>query len=124
MTGIKAAAATIVFGALLAASLLPWAAPVHAAPVRTGGAACALAKAHVSAQRRFPVSRIASCETISAVGSPRGFYVLALYGWCREDVCGSTNMGWFAVHKATGRVFEWDVGEQKLGPPISPKRRG
>jgi len=27
-------------------------------------------------------------------------------------------MGWFAVQKATGRVFEWDVAEQKLGLPV------
>jgi hypothetical protein len=27
-------------------------------------------------------------------------------------------MGWFAVQKATGRVFEWDVAELRLGPPV------
>jgi hypothetical protein len=121
MTGIKVAARIMLFGALFAASELPWAAPVHASPIRTARAACALAKARVAAQRRFPVSRIARCETHRAVDSPRGYYVLALYGWCREDVCGSTNMGWFAVQKATGRLFYWDVGEQKVGPPFAPR---
>jgi len=27
-------------------------------------------------------------------------------------------MGWFAVDKRTGRVFEWDVTDMKLGKPI------
>jgi hypothetical protein len=33
-------------------------------------------------------------------------------------MCGSTLIGWYAVEKASGRVFEWHVGEWKLGPPI------
>jgi hypothetical protein len=119
MNGIKAAAAMA--GALLATSMTLWPAPVHAAPVETARAACALAKAQVSAQRRISVSRIASCATIRAVDSPRGFYVLALYGWCRENICGSTNMGWFAVEKASGRVFDWDAGEQEVGRPIASR---
>jgi hypothetical protein len=28
-------------------------------------------------------------------------------------------MGWFAVEKETGRVFEWDMAEEKLGPSIA-----
>ena len=50
------------------------------------------------------------------------YYVLALHS--RRDCDGicSTNMGWFAVEKATGRVFNWDVAEWKLGPPIEVHR--
>jgi hypothetical protein len=119
MNGIKAAATMT--GALLAANMALWPAAVQAAPVRSAEAACALAKARVSAQRRFPVSRILSCETLRAADSPRGFYILALYGWCREDICGSTNMGWFAVQKRTGRLFEWNVGEQKVASRIASR---
>ena len=117
MPGIKAAATAMVFEALLGAG----AAPVQAAPVSTEEAACAVAKAAVSAQRRFPVSRIRLCDTIDPVHSPRGFYVLGLHGWCREEICGSTLMGWFAVQKATGRLFEWNVAENKLGPPVASR---
>ena len=106
------------FGALLIAGAMPGAAPVQASPVRTQDAACAVAKATVSARRRFPVSRIALCDMSDAVHRPRGFYVVGLHGWCREEICGSTLMGWFAVQKATGRVLQWDVAENKLGPPI------
>ena len=121
MNGVKAAATMMVPGALLAASMTAWAPPVQAARAQTTERACALAKARVSAVRHFPVLAIRSCETISATDSPEGYYVLALHGFCREDLCGSTLMGWFAVQKSTGRLFEWDVGEWRLGPPINQR---
>lgn len=121
MPRIKAAATAMVFGALLVAGGMACAAPFQARPVRTDDAACAVAKAGVSAQRRSPVSRIALCDTIDPLHSPRGFYVLGLYGWCREEICGSTLMGWFAVHTDTGRVFDWNMAENKLGPPIASR---
>jgi hypothetical protein len=31
-------------------------------------------------------------------------------------------MGWFAVDKRTGRVFDWDVAEMKLGQSIQARR--
>jgi hypothetical protein len=117
MTGSPTAIRIIGLTAPLAALLL-WTAPAQAAPVRTGRAACALAKARVAARLRRAPSSIPGCETIRAVDSPRGFYVLALRGRCREPVCGSTLIGWYAVHKRTGRVFEWDVAELRLGPRI------
>jgi hypothetical protein len=119
MNGIKAAETMIVPGALLAASMTAWAPPVQAARVQTTERACAQAKARVSAVRHFPVSAIRSCDTISATDIPEGYYVLALHGFCREEICGSTLMGWFAVQKATGCVFEWDVADWRLGPSIS-----
>ena len=107
---------------LLIASALPSPAPANAGPVNTADAACTLATARASARYHFPVSEIAFCDIIPEADSPTGYYVLALHG--RRPDCGgicSTNMGWFAVQKATGRVFDWDVGEQKLGPSIQPR---
>lgn len=107
---------------LLAASAFLWALPAGAAPVKTAKAACTLAKARAAALGRFPVSAIAFCDIIPADSSPNGYYVMALHG---RRHCGgicSTNMGWFAVEKATGRLFEWDVGEQKLGPLVTANR--
>src|SRR5688572_14315968 len=87
------------------------AAPAEARPVNNAEAACRVAKARVGARDRFPVSRVGFCDIIPAAHSPRGYYVLALHSTRRCDYICSTNMGWFAVQKSSGRVFEWDVGE-------------
>jgi len=120
MIGITAAARSVGPAAPLAAMLL-WAASAQAAPVASGGAACALAKAHAALHLRRTRASIADCETVRAGASPRGYYVLALRGSCREPICGSTLIGWFAVQKRTGRVFEWDVAESRLGAPLGPR---
>jgi hypothetical protein len=119
----SAAAFTNIATLLLAAGLLPWAAPLDAAaPVRSAKAACERVKARVSAVKHFPRSIVAFCDPVGAADSPTHFYVLALHSnrHC-EGIC-STNMGWFAVEKKTGRVFEWDVAEMKLGQPVKPHR--
>lgn len=86
--------------------------------VNSKSAACSIAKNRVSAKRRFPLSKVASCDVLSAENSPRGFYVLALHSIRKCSGICSTNMGWFAVEKATAQVFEWDVTEQKIGPLV------
>jgi hypothetical protein len=115
----KLTASIKVAALLLATHAPPLAARMNAAPVKTEETACVFVKDRVSAQRHFPVSAIAFCDIIPAESSPRDYYVLALHS--RRDCDGicSTNMGWFAVQKATGRVFEWDVAEDKLGPPVN-----
>lgn len=32
----------------------------------------------------------------------------------------STLLGWFAVERATGRVFDWDVVDDRLGVGLRP----
>lgn len=114
------AASTKMAALLLVVGSLQFAARVDAAPVRTEKAACERVKTRVSAARHFPMSTIAFCDMVGTVDSPRGFYVLALHSNRRcEGIC-STNMGWFAVEKRTGRVLEWDVAEDRLGQPIKP----
>jgi hypothetical protein len=100
------------------AAMLFWAPSAQAAPVRSGEAACALAETRVAAHLHRARPRIAGCETILSTHTSRGFYTLGLHGRCRETVCGSTLVGWYAVGKRTGRVFEWDVAEWRLGLPI------
>jgi hypothetical protein len=74
-------------------------------------------KDRVSATGHFPISIIAFCDVIPEGSSPVGYYVFALHSKrACEGIC-SSNMGWFAVQKTTGRIFEWDV-EGKLGPPL------
>ena len=108
--------------ALFVAATLLIAVAAKAGPVRTEQAACNLVKARVAARGDFPLRRIAFCDVIPRASSPASFYVLALHS---NRECGgicSTNMGWFAVQRATGRVFEWDVAEDRLGPTISAGR--
>ena len=107
---------------LFAMGLLSPTAPLDAAPVRTANAACERVKTRVSAVEHFPVSVIAFCDTTAVADSPNGFYLLALHSNRKCDGICSTNMGWFAVEKRTGRVFEWDVAEMKLGKPVRPHR--
>lgn len=77
-----------------------------------------MATDRVTRQRGLPASHVASCDAIVPKDAPHEYYVMALRAHCREAVCGSTNMGWFAVRKTTGEAFEWDVAEGKLGSPI------
>lgn len=111
---------------LLAASLLQWPAPAGAASVTTEKAACKLTKVRVAARDHFPVSALSFCDFIVPEAQPKGFYVLGLHGKrydCGDDVCGSTLMGWFAVQRTTGQVFEWDDAEDKPGQEVQLRRR-
>jgi hypothetical protein len=120
MEVVRSLSFTNVAALLILVWLLPLA-PVNAAPIRTEKAACDRVKARISAIRHFPVSVVAFCDIIGVVDSPKGFYVLALHSNQRCDGICSTNMGWFAVQKKTGRVFEWDVTEMKVGRPVGPR---
>lgn len=89
-----------------------------AASLHTEKAACARVKNYVSAARHLSVSTISSCDFIAPADSRRGYYVMALHSRRPCDGMCSTNMGWFAVHKKSGRVFEWNIAEMKLGKPV------
>ena len=104
---------------MVAGATLTCATSAHASLVGTGGAACRVAEPVVAALLHRRVAGIPSCEALRAADSPRGFYVLVLHGRCREELCGSTLIGWYAVQKRTGRVFEWDVGEWRLGASLT-----
>jgi hypothetical protein len=107
------------FGALLIAAGVTFSATKgNTAAVSKAKTACEIVKAQVSASRHFPISVIAFCDIIPARSSPKAYYVLALHSRRQcEGIC-STNMGWFAVQKLTGRVFEWDMAEEKPGPRV------
>jgi hypothetical protein len=91
-------------------------------PVTSAEAACAVATEKVTALRGLPTSHVAMCDHATDDDTSGGHYVMALRAQCTtEAICGSTNMGWFAVRKATGDVFEWNVGEWRVGPPLSKR---
>lgn len=85
----------------------------------TAEAACTVATARVTAQRDLPTARVAMCDPVSEADSPDGYYVLGLRAHCGEELCGSTLMGWFAIERATGAVFEWDMAEGQVGAEVA-----
>ena len=89
-------------------------------PVTEAEQACAIAKTSLARRRDAPESVIALCDVIPADEAPGGYFVMALHSSRQCDGICSTNMGWFAVEKAIGDVFEWDVADWKLGPPAEP----
>ena len=103
---------------VLAVLALPTAGCAMPEAVESDQSACAAAVARVAALRQLPVSHVASCEAGSRDDVP-GYYVVSLRGHCREALCGSTLIGWFAVRKADGAVFDFNVGEWKVSQPVS-----
>lgn len=88
-------------------------------PVNSAQAACAVATSRVTALRHQPASHVAFCDDIPETSSPVGYYLTGLRAHCREERgCGSTLMGWFAIRKSDGKVFEYDVAESEVGRPV------
>jgi hypothetical protein len=117
---MKLRSSGIAMATLAVASTLLIAEPANAAPVTTAKSACAVVKAHIVSRWHIPMRAIAFCDVIPSDSSPHAFYVMALHGKRRDctGIC-STNMGWFAVRKTTGQVFEWDMAEQRPGLPLN-----
>lgn len=124
----SAVAAVLVTGAILPLLAAPLG---HAAicsvaceplkPAKSVEAACASASSRVTALRNLTLSHVVSCEGLELPDGPAGYQVVGLHGPCLEAVCGSTLMGWFAVRKTNGDVFEYDMGESKVGRPLTDR---
>ncbi|MBX9460982.1 MAG: hypothetical protein KL785_07775 [Brevundimonas sp.] len=111
------------FANIIALLALPSASCTTTQSVSSAEAACVVATARVTAQRRLPTSHVAFCDDVSEADSLAGYYVMALRAHCLEELCGSTNMGWFAVQRASGEVFEVDdVADWKLGRRVPDVR--
>ena len=91
---------------------------VQLAPVVSDEDACERAKEAVVDAHLYEMSQIASCE-MSDKPTGQEFYVMRLNGHCREDVCGSILLGWYGVERETGRVFDWDIAENRPGGDVS-----
>lgn len=106
----------------LAANAMQIAPPAQAQAVRSRAAACALAETRAASRGYFRRGVVVgSCEGIRA-DVPRAYYVLVLHSNRRCDYICSSLLGYFAVRRSTGQVFEWDVGEWRLGPEVRPRR--
>ena len=91
-------------------------------PVTDADRACAAAKASLARRSNVAESVIVFCDVIPADSGPGEYFVMTLHSNRQCDGICSTNMGWFAVRKATGEVFEWDVADWKLGQPADRNR--
>ena len=108
----------------LAANEMLLAPPAEAQPVRSRTAACDLAERRAASRGYFNSGVVVgSCEIIRAGDIPTAYYVLTLHSTRRCDYICSSLLGHFAVRRSTGQVFEWNVGEWRLGPEIGPRRR-
>lgn len=88
-------------------------------PVASPEAACSRAMEAYTAAYVQPLST-SYCDVIPDDAEHPELYVLALRsGRECDDIC-SDLMGWFAVKKATGRVYHWEVGEQRLEDELLP----
>lgn len=103
---------------LLALLALPTTSCKTASPVRSDQEACTVATARITALRHQPVTHVAYCDASKDPELP-GYYIVSLHAYCREELCGSTLMGWFAVRQTDGAVFDFEVGEWQVGKPVS-----
>ena len=104
--------------ALFAPALLGCGGPAEERQASSDNAVCELITAAVVARGEYREPQVAGCDTMSE--KPGGYLVTRLNGHCREPVCGSVLLGWYAVQRDTGRVFEWNMAEDALGPEIVP----
>jgi len=105
------ALASAIGGAVLTSS-------ATASPVRSKASACAAIKNRVSSAHQIPIEMIAFCDVVSLRDSPRGFYIMAIHSNRECDGICSTLMGWYAINRANGRIFEWRVADQQIGPEV------
>lgn len=94
--------------------------PAESVSAAAEGRACEAVRSAVIAERRYTRSQVAGCDAQDVDGL-RGYVTLRLEGYCRQEVCGSVLLGWFAVENGSNRVFEWIPGEQTVGSELSPK---
>jgi len=71
----------------------------------------------------FPAESLHSDETMAGAkpwcdrtpGTNRTYFIFGLHSDRRCDYICSSLVGWFAVERATGRVFDWDISEDVVG---------
>ena len=90
--------------------------------VSSSDEACELVAKAVIARGDYRAEQIAGCngDLQDDDDSRAGYYILRLNAHCREDICGSVLLGWYAIEQSTGRVYEWDVAEWRLGEEVLP----
>jgi hypothetical protein len=62
------------------------------------------------------------CDAESSSGE---FYIFGLhYSYQAPPGREVSNLvGWYAVHRSDGKVFEWEMSDMKLGKPVTSRRK-
>jgi hypothetical protein len=102
---------------LLVPALLSCGRPANDRLASSDEEVCELITAAVVAQGEYRKPQVAGCDALSE--KPGGYLITRLNGHCREPVCGSVLLGWYAVQQETGRIFEWNMGEDAVGREIA-----
>lgn len=110
----------IVLTAVLGCASSGCTAPAESVPAAAEFQACETVKSAVVADGRYTRSQVAGCDAEDADRLP-GYITLRLDSYCREEVCGSVLLGWFAVESESNRVFDWIPGEETVGSELSPE---
>src|SRR5687768_3787327 len=88
--------------AWFAPALLSCSGPPNERLVSSGNEVCELITAAVVARGEYRAPQVAGCDGGSE--KPGGYIVTRLNAHCREPVCGSVLLGWYAVQQDTGHV--------------------
>jgi len=80
--------------------------------------ACKVTEKRVSRALKLTARPISKwhCDLIR---SDQDFYVLSLHaGSCASGTICSTLIGYFALRRKDGKVYQWDIAEDRLGDPL------
>ncbi|WP_066533079.1 hypothetical protein [Erythrobacter sp. CCH5-A1] len=104
--------------ALLAAAVLASCAVAEeSGPITSDDQACERVMEVLVANQVYRAEQMQNCE-ISLEDRHPGYYVGRVNAYCHEPICGSVNLGWYAVEAKTGKVLKYDMAEQFLGKPF------
>jgi len=80
--------------------------------------ACEVTEKRVSEALKITAGPISKWHC-DAYRSDQDFYVLSLHGGsCEPDTICSTLIGYFASRREDGKVYEWNIAEDRLGNPL------
>lgn len=86
--------------------------------------ACEVTEKRVSQALKITAGPISKwrCDTYR---SDQDFYVLSLHGGsCEPDTICSTLIGYFAFRREDGKVYEWNIAEDRFGDPLNDPQSG
>lgn len=100
-----------------AQELGPVAPPLAYVPDASPIEACDLLQETVVADGTYRDEQIYGCELRPREGAD--LHIGRLNAHCREEICGSVMLGWYAVNLETRQVWEWDISYDEVGKELS-----
>lgn len=105
--------------ALLATAVLASCAAADASgPVTSDDQACQRVMEVLVANKVYRPEQMQNCEIGLDENNP-GYYFGRVNAYCREPICGSVLLGWYAVEAKTGTVHQWNYSDWAVGEPFA-----